>query len=139
MKRIISVTSTIAMVASLTVTPASANDDTANAIAGIIALGVLGAAISEHQHRRGYDEYVTHPRLHPDENAIGRCMHKGKRAVKKAGGYRMELENVNSIIVGKDGATHISFVATGYYPIGHKTSDVICVVKNGKVTSFNFN
>ena len=115
-----------------------ANDDTAKAIAGIIALGLLGAAVAQDQHDRGHEEYTAHPRLHPDENAVGHCVHRGKHLVKKAGGNRFNLDHVNDISVNGDGSTHVSFVGTGYYVYGHKTSDVICVVKNGKVASLKF-
>ena len=139
MKRVVSLVSAAALALSVTATPSSANDDAAKAIAGIIALGVLGAAVADHQHKRGHNEDTPHPQLHPDENAAGLCAHHGEKLVAKAGGYELEVEHVNSVEVGSDGATHVSMVMTGYYPAGHKTSDVICVIKNHKVTSFNNN
>lgn len=66
-------------------------------------------------------------------------MHRGKRELKKAGGYRLDLDHVNGVRAENDGSTHVSMVVTGYYPAGHKTSDVICVVKNGNITGFKYN
>ena len=138
-RQIASLTSSAALVLAMSAPPSAANDDTANAIAGVIALGVLGAAVAHHQHDRGYDEYKSHPKLHPDENAVGKCMHRGKKELKKAGGYRLDLNHVDSVRAQNNGSTHVSMVVTGYYPAGHKTSDVICVVKNHKITSFKYN
>lgn len=137
-KKIIPLTSSVALALAVTATPSAANDDTAKAIAGIIALGVLGAAVADHQHDRGYEDYKPHPKLHADENAVGKCMHRGKRTLKKAGGYRLVLNHVNSVHAKANGSTHVSMVVTGYYPVGHKTSDVICVVKNHKIIKFKF-
>lgn len=142
MKTVISAISAIALVASVSATPVAANkesDDVAKALAGVIAAGVLGAAIAKHQHERGDEEYTPHPKVHADENAIGRCMHKSLSTVKKGGGYDLELEHVKSVKAASDGSTRVEFVATGYYPTGHKTSDILCVVKNGKVTSLKHN
>lgn len=138
-KLIASVTSSAALVLALSAPPSAANEDAAKAIAGIIALGVLGNAVAHHQHERGYEDYKRHPRLHPDENAVGRCMHRGKRELKNAGGYRLDLNHVNNVRAENDGSTHVSMVVTGYYPVGHKTSDVICVVKNDRISSFQYN
>lgn len=123
---------------SVTASPSYANDDTAKAIAGVIALGLLGAAVADHQHERGYEEYKAHPKLHADENAVGHCAHRAKRMVKKAGGYKFKLNHVDNIRVSDNGATHVSFVGTGYYDFGHKTSDIKCVVAGGKIKKFNF-
>jgi hypothetical protein len=138
-RQIVSLTSSAVLVLALSVRPSAADEDTANAIAGIIALGVLGAAVAHHQHDRGYEDYKRHPKLHPDENAVGNCMHRGKKELKRAGGYRLDLNHVDSVRAHSDGSTHVSMVVTGYYAAGHKTSDVNCVVKNHKITSFKYN
>jgi len=142
MKRATSLVAAAALAFSVTALPAAASsesDDVAKALVGVIAAGVLGAAIAKHQHKRGYDEYQDHPRVHADENAVGRCMHAGLRAVKKAGGYDLELENVKSVNTSGNGSTRVEIVATGYYPAGHKTSDILCVINHGKVTSIKHN
>lgn len=138
-KKSISLASSAALVLVMSAPPSTANEDTAKAIAGIIALGVLGAAVAHHQHERGYEDYKNHPKLHPDENAVGKCMHRGKKELKRAGGYRLDLNHVNNVRAENDGSTHVSMVVTGYYPAGHNTSDVICVVKNDRITSFQYN
>lgn len=116
--------------------PTAAHNDTAKAVAGIVALGLLGAAVADNQHERGYDTYKPHPNLHGDENAVGTCAHKAKRKVKDAGGYKFKVKHVNSVTPENDGTTHVSMVGTGYYDFGHKTSDILCIVKGHKVTSF---
>ena len=63
---------------SIAVQPVMAKDkdgDRAAAVAGVIALGLLGAAVAQHQHGKGHEEYRHHPKLHADENAVGACMH----------------------------------------------------------------
>lgn len=120
----------------LTAAPTLAHNDTAKAVAGVIALGLLGAAVADHQHERGHEDYTPHPQLHPDENAVGRCAHKGKRNVKKAGGYKFKVKHVNSVRAADDGTTHVSFVGKSYYDYGHRTSDIICVVRGDKVERF---
>jgi len=142
MKRATSLISAAALALSFAASPSLAStdsDNAAKAIVGVIAAGVLGAAIAKHQHDRGYDDYRPHPNVHSDENAVGRCMHKGLRDVEKAGGFDLELENVKSVKASNDGSTRVEFVATGYYPTGHKTSDILCVIKNGKIKSFKHN
>lgn len=135
----ISMTVAAAIALTMSSTPSAAHNDVAKAVAGVVALGLLGAAVADNQHERGHEEYTAHPNLHADENAVGRCSHKAKRKVKKAGGYKFKVNHVNSVRLANDGTTHVSFVGTGYYDFGHKTSDIVCVVKQGKVKSFVFN
>lgn len=137
-KNTLSATMTATLVMALSMAPAQADDDTAMAIAGVIALGLLGAAVASDQHDRGHEKYTPHPKLHVDENAVGRCAHRAKRKVKNAGGYNFKVNHVNSVKAEKNGSTHVSFVGTGYYSFGHKTSDIRCVIKNHKVSSFRF-
>lgn len=114
------------------------SDNAAKALAGIVALGVLGAAVAEHQHDEGYNAYRPHPDLPPNENVVGICMHYGLNIVKRAGGYDFELEDVRRI--DRAGSTSIvTFYGTGYYPRGKKTSLVECQVRANKVVAFNYN
>lgn len=112
------------------------NKDRAEAIAGIIALGLLGAAAAQHQHDQGHEHYRPHPRFHPDENAVGTCMHHAKRTVKRAGGFRIKLNNVSKVASKPNGRTVVLFEATGYYDFGHKRSRIRCVVKNHRIVKF---
>lgn len=114
------------------------HDDTAAKIVGVVALGVLGAALASHQHRRGEVEYRPHPRLHPDENAVGRCMHKAEREVQKAGGHYVELNDVQDVNYKRNGKTVVRMRVTGFYSFTNKTSNVRCVVNRGRVTKFEF-
>ena len=83
MKKIVAILAVSAfIVGSIPVTNVSANnDDAVAAIAGIIALGVIGAAVGKHQHQQGYEDYRPHPQLHSDENAVGTCMHHTEKLV----------------------------------------------------------
>ena len=129
----------LALALSLGTSTAYANDkDTAAALAGIVALGVIGAAIGHDQHRRGDEDYTNHPRVHPDENAVGRCMHRAKRLVKKAGGDHVELDHVADVKMLNNGNTVVRMQVTGYYPFASKTSNVRCVVHNNKIKKFEF-
>lgn len=122
------------------IAPVMANetsDNAAKAIAGIVALGVIGNAIAKHQHQQGYEEYKPHPQVHPDENAVGACIHNGERIVARAGGWDFRLEDVREVYVQGD-ITHVVFHGTGYYSYGHKTSLVQCQVRHGKVIHFNY-
>jgi hypothetical protein len=126
-----------ALVLTVPLAPARANEDAAKAIAGIIAIGLLGAAIGKHQAKEGHDNYTPHPRVHADENAVGACMHNGELIVRRAGGYSFELEDIRDIHVKGD-ITVVTFHGTGYYTYGHKTSLVQCQVRNHRVISFNY-
>lgn len=143
MKKFISILAVSALIVSnITISEASAgkkNDEAAAAIAGVIALGLLGAAAASHQHDQDYEEYRPHPRFHPDENAVGTCMHHAKRLVKNAGGHHTRLNNVNKIEAKPNGRTVVVFHATGYYDFGRKKSKVRCVVKNHRIVNFKFN
>lgn len=111
--------------------------EVAGAIAGVIALGILGAAVGRHQ--RDNDTYESHPSLHPDENAVGTCMHHTIRTVKKAGGHYAQLDNVDRVETKPNGNTVVVFHATGFYDFGSKQSRVRCVIKNHRVTKFKYN
>ncbi len=105
------------------------------AIAGIIAGGIIGAAIGRHQHDQGYPEYRPHPDVPPGENAVGACVHYGSAQVKAHGGYRFEMDkllNVNHS--GK--VTTVTMVATRYFPRGEHREEIVCVVENHRVLSF---
>ncbi len=126
---------------SIAVQPVMAKDkdgDRAAAVAGVIALGLLGAAVAQHQHGKGHEEYRHHPKLHADENAVGACMHRAKRLVRKAGGHHTKLNRVDRVNHRDNGSTVVVFHATGYYDFGHKKSKIRCVVKRHKVTKFDF-
>lgn len=112
--------------------------DTAATIAGVVALGVLGAALASHQHRRGEDEYTPHPRFHPDENAVGRCMHRAEREVQRAGGHYVQLDDVQDVNYKNNGKTVVQMRVTGFYSFANKTSSVRCVVNRGRVTRFEY-
>ena len=116
-----------------------ASDDFAKALAGVVALGVLGAAAGKHQHQQGYNNYRAHPQLHPDENAVGACMHYSQRIVDRAGGYSFDLDRVQSIDLLGDGVTQVRMIGTGYYDNGSKTSRIVCNVRNSTVIGFNYN
>ena len=62
MRRITSVALATALALAVSASPSAANDDTAKAIAGVIALGLLGAAIADDQHNRGHEGYTPQPR-----------------------------------------------------------------------------
>lgn len=113
------------------------SDNAAKALVGIVALGVIGNAIAKHQHQQGYEEYRPHPSIHPDENAVGACIHNGERIVHRAGGWDFRLEDVREVYV-QGNITHVVFHGTGYYSYGHKTSLVQCQVRHGKVIHFNY-
>lgn len=136
MKQLTTTFAAAGLAMAMAATPAQANEDTAKAIAGIIALGLLGAAIAEDQSNSSHPDYKPHPRVDPNENAVGACVHRATRKVKKAGGSRLKLNKVNSVVAGSDGKTSVSIRVTGYYPALNKTSDVVCVVKNNKVVSY---
>lgn len=110
---------------------------TARAIAGIVALGMLGAAVGHHQRKNEY--YDPHPALHPDENAVGTCMHHAKRLVREAGGHHARLNRVNRVEAKPNGRTVVVFHATGFYDFGAKKSKVRCVVKHHRIVKFKFN
>ncbi|MCP5085191.1 MAG: hypothetical protein GY952_00050 [Rhodobacteraceae bacterium] len=131
--------SAAALAVSVSTAPVAAHDDFAKALAGVVAVGIIGAALADHQHNRGEEEYKRHPKVHADENAVGRCMHRTKKRVKKAGGYKAKLNHVRHVRANGDGKTKVDMVVTGYYSFGHKTSDVHCVVKNHKIVSFKHN
>lgn len=131
-----------ALMIGTTVTDVSArhkkhSGEVAGAIAGIIALGLLGATVGRHQRDNEY--YEPHPALHPDENAVGNCMHHTTRIVKKAGGHYAQLDNVDKIEAKPNGNTVVVFHATGFYDFGSKQSRVRCVVKNHRVIKFKYN
>ncbi|MFC4667545.1 hypothetical protein ACFO5X_03165 [Seohaeicola nanhaiensis] len=113
------------------------SDNAAKAIAGIVALGVIGNANAKHQHQRGYEEYKPHPQVHRDENTVGACIHNGERIAARAGGWDFRLEGVREVYVQGD-ITHVVFHGTGYYSYGHNTSLVQCPVRHGKVIHFNY-
>ena len=142
MKKIAASLAAVALLSgSLAMQPAMAKDkdgERAAAIAGVIALGLLGAAVAQHQHKEGHDEYRHHPKLHSDENAVGACMHRARRMVKRAGGHNAKLNKVDRVRKRDNGNTVVVFHATGYYDFGHKRSKVRCVVKNHKVIKFEF-
>lgn len=125
----------------LTVFNASAQaNDGAAAIAGIIALGVLGAAISRDQHKQGVKEYRPHPSVHYDENAVGACLYRAESLVRGAGGFTAQLNSVKNIQLANNGDTIVTMTATGVYPAGSKTSDVYCVVgADHRIRDFRFN
>ena len=138
MKKFLSVASAGLLSKGVQAQPVSAkDDDVAKAIAGIVAIGIIGAAIADHQHKSGHDVYSAHPRVHPDENAVGACMHHGKRLVEKAGGNYFQLDNVDRVDVqGAD--TVVVFEATGFYDFGAKSSVVRCTVRNSQVVAFDY-
>ncbi|MCF6321918.1 MAG: hypothetical protein L3J32_09150 [Rhizobiaceae bacterium] len=116
------------------------NDDAAAAIAGIIALGVLGAAISRNQRKQGVEEYRPHPKIRYDENAVGACLFRAESLVRGAGGSTAQLNSVKNIQLANNGDTIVTMTATGVYPAGSKTSDIYCVVGNDhRVRDFRFN
>jgi len=130
--------SAAAFALTLSNSPSFANEDTAKAIAGIIALGAIGAAIAHDQHKNGHRQYTNHPKVHAEENAVGRCMYRVKNEVKNAGGYRANLDHVKSVNTAGSGALDVKMVVTGYYDFGHRTSDVNCTVHNNKVSKFSY-
>ena len=111
--------------------------EVAGAIAGIIALGMLGAAVGHHQRSNQY--YDPHPALSPDENAVGTCMHHAKRLVRNAGGHYARLDSIDSVRHKSHGKTIVRFHATGFYDFGSKRSKVRCEVKHHRIVKFKFN
>lgn len=138
MRRFATLTAAAALVLSTSTNIVKADDnDLAGAVAGVVIAGILGAAVADHQHNEGHEDYRPHSRLHPDENAVGTCMHHGKRIVKKAGGHSLQLDTIDSIDAQGD-STVVVFEATGYYDFGSKSSVVRCTVRNHKVVSFDY-
>ena len=136
-KAIFGLTACLFVAGNLSISNAQAKDgENTEAIAGIIALGLLGAAVADYQHDEGHEEYTHHPKLHPDENAVGKCLHRAKKEVKNAGGHYTELNNVDKVKAKEDGKTVVVFHATGYYGFGHKESKIRCVIKDGKIVKF---
>lgn len=126
----------VALAAALPGAPASAHDHVGE-VAGIVAAGIIGAAIGRHQAEKHEERYKPHPGVTPTENAVGICVHHGVRIVDEAGGsdFRMvEVEKVNS----EGGTTVVVFKARAVYPAGVKTSTVTCRISGGGVTSFEF-
>lgn len=131
-----------ALVLGSNITDASAkhkrhSGEVAGAIAGVIALGILGAAVGHHQ--RDNESYESHPALHPDENAVGTCMHHAIRLVKKAGGHYAQLDNVDKVVLKPNGNTVVVFHASGFYDFGRKQSKIRCVIRDHRITKFKFN
>lgn len=135
MKRVTSIISAAALALAVSASPSVASKDSDTA-AGLLALGLLGALIAHDQGKNRNRGYVNDRRLSREENAIGRCMGRGRNLVESAGGYEIHLERVNSVRAGSGGKISVSMIVTGYYPTGEKTSDVICTVKRNRITSF---
>lgn len=102
------------------------------AIAGLVAGGIIGAAIGSHQHDQGYPDYRPHPNVPPGENAVGACVHYGNHKVKEAGGYRFQMDKLRDVTYS--GATaRVVMNATSYYPWGHNYALITCVVRDHNV------
>jgi hypothetical protein len=138
MKKITSLVAATALTLAVTAAPSTAHDKAAGIAAGVIAAGLLGAAIANHQHKHGYKEYNPHPDVNKEENAVGRCVHHGLAQVKAAGGDNFILDHVLNTSDKGDGSTHVYFVATRYFSYGHRTNHVSCVVLNGEVLQFKY-
>ncbi len=137
MQRLSATLTSAALALSLSSTPIQAKDgEKTAAIAGIIALGLLGAAAAKHQHRENREDYTPHPMLHEDENASGRCMHKAERQISKVGGYSASLDRVDHVKVNDRGQTVVKMHVTGYFPAGNKTTAVRCVIEDGRILKF---
>ncbi|MCP4936819.1 MAG: hypothetical protein GY927_22100 [bacterium] len=114
------------------------SDDAAKAIAGAIAIGILGAAMADHH--RGRDDYRPHPRIGRDENAVGTCMHHANKIVSRSpGGLYARLKHVRRVESRGNGKTLVVAAITGVYEFGKKTSRVRCVVKNHRIVKFKYN
>tara|TARA_R110000744_G_scaffold217072_1_gene335853 strand:- start:142 stop:573 length:432 start_codon:yes stop_codon:yes gene_type:complete len=142
MKKFAILVASTAIIASMSASSIQAADgkktEAAAAIVGVVALGLLGAAVADSQHNSGNVEYRHHPHLHPDENAVGACMHHTKHLVKKEGGHKAKLDKVDKVEAKSHGETLVVFRATGYFDFGHKTSKIRCTVKHHKVVKFEF-
>ncbi|MFT5342011.1 MAG: hypothetical protein ACI9BH_001224 [Paracoccaceae bacterium] len=138
MKKITSLVTATALALAVSAAPSTAHNSAAQVAAGIIALGVLGAAIAHDQHKRGEPEYKPHPHAGEHENAVGKCVHHGLKEVKHAGGYNFILDHVINTAKKDDGSIHVYMVATSYFTYGHRTKHVSCVVDNGHIEQFKY-
>ncbi len=109
------------------------------AIGAAIALGLIGAMAAHEQDKRGNKRYRPRRNIRPSENAVGACMLRAKRLVRRAGGYRTKLNTVRRLNHKPNGRTVVVFDATGFYDFGRKRSRIRCVVKNNRVIKFKFN
>lgn len=138
MKKLTSLVTASALALTVTAAPSTAHNKAAGIAAGVVAAGLIGAAIANHQHKRGYKEYNPHPDVNKEENAVGRCVHHGLAQVESAGGDNFILDHVLSTTDKDDGSTQVNFVATRYYSYGHRTNHVNCVVLKGEVVQFKY-
>ena len=136
MKKLTSLATAAALALAVTAAPSTVHSNAAGVAEGVVALGILGAAIAHDQKKRGKPDYTPHPHIEPDENAVGKCVHRGLSHVEKAGGYNFKLDHVKNINQKDDGSTHVNFVGTSYYSYGHRTNDIKCVIQGGKVIHF---
>lgn len=126
----------IALAAVLPGAPASAHDHVGEA-AGIVAAGIIGAAIGKHQAEKHEQKYKPHPGVTPTENAVGICVHHGVIVVEEAGGSDFRMVEVKEVTT-EDGTTVVVFEARAVYPAGAKTTTVECRITGGSVTYFHF-
>jgi hypothetical protein len=106
--------------------------------AGIVALGLLGAALASRQHDNGrVNRYEPANDYDANENAIGACTHYAERLVRQQGGYDFEVDRIRRVTVSGRNRV-VQFDGTGYYNNLRKRSRISCTVRNHTVVGFKY-